>query len=342
MSCTLSRFRHAGLASAILLALLAGAPDAWCGETIFEDDFNQGGTCAWSSGAGNPSTIRSFCVRTPSITLAPGDLLLACYYFRTPNTETVGIRSWSSELEGGVLHALVYATRDTQQTPIERQPPGTVSTSVCGIADTSGNATYASWVYGAHDPLATLDLPADDGSGKPLAQELAPAQPLFVEMLLSNPSDVPIQAYVTLGATAVAPAVPYTRTDTYLTYSASINIPPDGVPHTVSAACNAPTGVQFWRLSTETHSHATEAKLKNGLTPLVVSTDWEHPSAQEYSAPGFYSFAGGSLGYSCTYVNVSGQPITTGNALTDEICVGIGHFFPATRPYLCFNSTGPL
>lgn len=326
----------------VLLASLAGASEAQSAETIFEDDFNQGGTCAWASGAGNPSAVRSFCVRTPSITLAPGELKLACYYFHTPNTETVGIQRWSSSLEDGVLHALVYQTRNLAQVPTDRLPPGTLSMTDCGIADTTGNATNAYWVYGAHDALAALDFPADDGSGKPIAGELAPAQPLFVEMLLSNTSDAPIQTYVTLGASAVAPEVTYTRTETYLTYLASISVPPDGIPHTPSAACNVPANVQFWSFSTETRSHATEARLKNGLTPLVVSNDWLHPSTQTYSAPNFYSFGGGSLGYACTYVNVSGKTITSGNSLDDENCVGIAYFFPATRPYLCINSAGPL
>jgi hypothetical protein len=106
-----------------------------------------------------------------------------------------------------------------------------------------------------------------------------------------------------------------------------------------------PPAVKFWWLSTRTHKFATEAKISDIGADLVVSSDWEHPATQVYSAP-FHTFSSGpgsGLTYRCTYSNPTFGPITEGDSeVTDEACYGIGYFFPATHPAICLDSSGPF
>jgi len=76
---------------------------------------------------------------------------------------------------------------------------------------------------------------------------------------------------------------------------------------------------------------------------VVVSSDWSHPAIATFATPNFVTFASG-LTYHCDYVNSSNFSLHSGDSeATDEVCMGIGYFFPAdTGPKLCFNNTGPL
>ena len=56
----------------------------------------------------------------------------------------------------------------------------------------------------------------------------------------------------------------------------------------------------------------------------------------------FYTFASGAMTYECTYNNTGanmGRVIRSGSSLeTDEICMGVGYFFPSTGPKFCLDS----
>ena len=49
------------------------------------------------------------------------------------------------------------------------------------------------------------------------------------------------------------------------------------------------------------------------------------------------------LSYSCTYSNPTNRTIRSGDSVsTDEECVAVGYFFPATSSFVCLNSLGPM
>jgi hypothetical protein len=63
---------------------------------------------------------------------------------------------------------------------------------------------------------------------------------------------------------------------------------------------------------------------------------------QGWTAP-FYTFAADQLTYECTYNNAGNTTIRSGLVdATDEACMAIGYFFPATGPLLCVDNAGPL
>lgn len=329
--------RHAGAGAVLSILALGAGPAAAGSGAVFADDFESGGTCRWGHGT---SSCPGFQVQTPGVEIAPGEEATWCYYFQTPNSATLGIRRWTSTLGPGVHHAILFTTYDTNWDPIDAQPPGTLTQDPCGYGVAGG---YAAWTYAAHSVAEELALPGDDGAGTPLAVEVAAGQPAYLRMHFVNSGTEPITSSVFLGAEALAPAVGYTKTATYLTYNGNISIPPGAVGDTETQTCAAPEEVEFWWLSTHTHRNATEAKIRDGATTLVITTDWESPSATLFSAPTFYAFSASGLTYECTYNNVGAGTITSGDSeVSDETCIGIGYFFPATRPMFCYNSFGPF
>lgn len=322
--------------SIALLATLAAAP--WPLHAGDDEVFRNGFEIC-NGGPGTPG-CPGFQMKTPEITVAPGEEGTYCYYFRAPSTDTLGIRRWASTMNAGMHHLILYATYDSNWNPAEHQPPGTLTQGSCGQFGAGG---FAGWVYAAHETEQELVLPPDDGAGSPVAVELAPDQPLALEMYIPNASVDPITSSATVEAEALAPATPFTRTATYVTTIISLLIPPNTFGHTVEQTCATPPNVKFWWLSTRTHRFATAASVSDDDVTLLVTSDWEHPTQATYDPPGFYTFSASGLTYGCTYDNPTGSTIQFGESeSSDETCMAIGYFFPAKRPMFCIDSQGPL
>jgi len=281
-----------------------------------------------------------FEIATPDIPVPAQTSATYCYYFRSPNTATLAIKRWASTMTTGVHHLILFATYDANWNASERQPPGSLVQIPCGFSEGGGNAA---WIYAAHHPMEELVLPPDDGSGTPLAVEVAPSQPMFVQMYVRNPGVTALTASAMLTADALAPADPYTKSATYLAANLTFSIPTPAAGFPAQQTCALPAGAKFWWLSTRTHHFATESAILDTGSPLVVSTDWQHPSVMAFDAPAFYSFSASGMTYRCTYDNPTGAPVHAGeDEESNEACIGVGYFFPAARPSLCINNLGPL
>jgi len=308
--------------TSLAFALLATA--AACGTS--SDPMNPG-----DDDVVDPPPDRGFRIQSPDIDIQPGEEVTYCYYFRTPNTEKLAIDHWKSVMTPGSHHMIMFTTGNT-----DAQPVGTVTQSNCGIGANGNNV--AIWTYAAQNVESELQLPADDGTGKPLAQEIAPNSGGYFQMHYLNATDAPIKAHVTLDAFALEAAATYTLTEPFITFNGSISIPPMSTGTVATQTCTTPANTKFWLMSTHAHKQAVKTQVKDGSAMVFESDDWEHPGAKEMDSP-FYSFGTGKLTYECTYDNASNRTITTGeSAATDEMCMATGYFFPATKPVFCYNS----
>ena len=310
----------------LLAAVLLRVDWAMAGDDrIFQDGFDP------------PPAIH---VQTPQIVVNAGEAQTFCYYFRAPNTATVGIRRWASSMDAGMHHLILFATYDGSWLPAERQPAGTLTQTPCGVSEGGG---FAAWLYAAHYPAQQLVFPTDDGAGKPLAVEIAPDQPMFVQIYVINTTTNPLSTSAIIDGEALGAAVAYTKSATYLTTNVSFSIPAGATSFPVEQTCTVPAGAKFWWLSTRTHRHAVSSKIRNSGSDVLLSSDWGHPTEYLPMPPNYFQFSAGGMTYQCVYDNPGVAPISSGESeANEEACVGIGYFFPATRPALCINNIGPL
>jgi hypothetical protein len=289
-----------------------------------------GGGGAGGSGGESPA----FTITTPDVTLPPSATASYCYYFHAPNTSALAVKRWTSDMTPGTHHAILYAG-------VTGQPAdGTLSTANCGVGI---GTTVPSWLFVSHTAHDQLSLPADDGTGKPVGMALPAGQPMFIQMYFVNANTSAAAAHVTLSGYAYPAGTAYTQTDAFVTYNSTINIPPQATNFVAAKTCNVPSGVKFWRVSTESHMQSTATDIKDGASMLFMSTNWENPGAMTWPAAPFYTFTSGAMTYECTYNNTGanlGNTIHSGPSFqTDEVCMGVGYFFPSTGPKFCVDST---
>ena len=278
----------------------------------------------------------AFEIQSVDVTLAPNQEVTYCFYFHTPNTSTVSINKWVSSMTPG-SHHMIFFTGGTAHAD------GLDTTNSCGF----GNGTSSQWVYASQVPDQEQDLPADDGTGKPLAQDIAPNTQGAFQMHYLNSTDQTLVAHVDLKAYALAAGTAYTPTDAFVTYNADLNIPPGAVNSQWSATCPLPAAVRtgkFWTMTTHAHKQAIEADVRDGSTTVVTSTDWEHPTVQLWPSTPFDSFASSNFTWSCTYNNTGTNSAiyvkACQSAQTCEMCMGIGYYFPSSGAKGCLYKNG--
>ncbi|HTR50825.1 MAG TPA: hypothetical protein VMJ10_08975 [Kofleriaceae bacterium] len=310
------------------------------------------GTGAGGGGGGggpdaNDLGTPAFMTQSPDIMLAPGQELTYCWWFHTSNTSDVVINKWVSHMTNG--HHLILFTGGNEHAD------GLDTTNSCGLGTSGVSQNQPIWVYASQQADQEEDLPPDDGSGKPLGQKIAANTEAAIQMHYLNSGDNTVVAHDELEAYALPSGADFTETDAYITYNNAISIPPNSMNTLITASCNLPTGVKFWTLSTHSHKQSVETKIYDGSGMILDSADWEHPTIMNWTTPStFYSFTNSQLTWSCNYDNDAPPPyedstppgtsnadrtITAGpSAATNEMCMAVGYFFPATGPFFGLNT----
>ncbi len=296
------------------------------------------------SGNGNGSGSGSgtdpgaaFTVQSTDVTIDAGTEVTYCYWFKTPNTTALSINKWVSDMTPGSHHMIFFAGGSF---PSDLPNGGLDTQNRCGLGTSSGTNQPA-WVFASQTEHLEEDLPADDGTGKPLAQVLQPGTVGAYQMHYLNATDGPITAHVKLSAYALPDGTEFTRTDPYITYQYDISIPPNATGVQVSASCPTPAGAKFWTMSSHSHKQSVETQISDSNGMILDSTDWEHPSVKTWNAMPFYTVSG-NLTWTCTYNNTGDNKATTvkqgQSADTDEMCMATGYYFPSTTAKFCVNA----
>lgn len=325
------------LAPAMCIAC-AASPTSPHGDDGDDDGSGSGDPDPGQTGLEPPA--HGFQIKSPTIDIKPGTEVTYCYYFQTPNTSDVSIKRWVSKMTPGSHHLILYLT------PTSQQPPGTMSTDVCGISNrTTGGPV---WTYSAQSVDAEASLPPDDGTGNPVGQRIPAGQFGFLQMHYLNSSDNTIRAHVELNAYAHDDGVVPTPAAPFVTYKFGFTLKP-GSPalpasSMVNDSCTVPmeNGKQpkFYVMSTHTHKQGVHTFIKDGATTVFDSTSWEHPGAATWNAAPFYTFTSGKLTYQCEYLNPTTATIYEGDSAKDnEMCMAIGYYFPspAGTGHFCLN-----
>ena len=285
------------------------------------------GSTGSNTGSNDPNA--AFEITSPDIPLPAGTEVTKCFYFHTSNTSTVAINKWVSDMTPGSHHLILLLNEGGASQPAD----GTIEDNCSLFGGSLSNIPQ--WTFAAASPHVEEDLPADDGTGKPLAQNIPAHTAGYVQMHYLNAGDTDLMVHIDVKAYALDATAPYTQTDAYITYIQGFSVPPG--TSTVTGSCPVPAGAKFWTMSSHTHKQGTEVKVTDGSSMIYDNTDWEHPLIKNWSTSPFYTFASGNLSWACTYNNPGTTTIQEGqSAATNEMCMANEYFFPATGPKINF------
>lgn len=297
---------------------------------------------ATGSGDGAVKEPPTFQIVSPNYDVRPGADVMFCFYFQTSNTSDLAIRRWVSRMSPGVLQTIVNVT------PENRQPPGTFSSSSCGIEATG--ASQPTWIYSARTPDAEAVMPSDDGAGHPVGYVIRAGQSGFLQMHYVNDTNTTLHAHVEIDAYAYRDGVQVTPAGTFFAYNRMMVLPPrQAAPSaaSVKGTCNVPSDngqtPKFFAMTTQTFKQGVHTAVKDGDTTAFESTSWSQPGSASWSPPKFYVFSTGKLTYQCDYVNQTGGTIRIGDdPATSETCMAVGYYFPLANEnngHFCLNDT---
>jgi hypothetical protein len=291
--------------------------------------------CKPATGGTLPPPRSGFQIRTPEIEIPPLYNLGQCYYFRTSNAVTIPVKRFISEMRPVTKQIILLTTTTSSGVPVDKEPPGTVNLIDCDTIPNNG--LMAQWVYAADTSPAEVALPDDDGEGNPVAIEIPAHSAGYILMHNHNTTQEPVLAQVTINAEALEGPI-YTKSSTLMTYEGSIAVPPGVQGYLATRSCEVPAGAKFWRFTTHTHGRAVRSAIHDGGQLVFETFDWEHPGVQSFPAPPFFTFASNRLSYGCTFNNPFSFTLRTGESYqSEEQCVSVGYFFPATKPLRCQN-----
>ncbi|HEX3597505.1 MAG TPA: hypothetical protein VHU80_20495 [Polyangiaceae bacterium] len=272
-----------------------------------------------------PAPGDGYQIQTTTFELNPGDEVFKCYHTALANDAEFDVGHWESQMSAGSHHFILY-TADTDTTPAN-----TLSPSGC----TAGGINGSTWLYTAGSPHWHLPYPAG------VAVPLATHQKIVFDMHYINTGTDVIHAHVTLNIDKVKSAE-FQKAAPLISFNTQIAIPPNGT-QTVSGDCTPARGVSFFLMGTHTHRRGIDAsitrKLANGQLGemLVHTTNWDAPEAVLWENSPYLTFQSGEkLHYSCSYQNDRNAVTTVGSsAATNEMCMAITYFFPATAGGTC-------
>jgi hypothetical protein len=299
----------------------------------------QGTSCSPGSDLAPPSVADGIQIETPAngITVAPGQEAFFCFYRTLPITTPVDIGTMQSWMTPGSSHHFIaYQVGSGGGGALGGfgggpQPDGTLSACSFGVGGT--------WIYATSLPGQVIELKMPDTVGLPFPV----GTQIVLNMHFINPGSTPAHPQVKMNF-LFAKNVQY-KAAAMQSFNTGINIPPATASgpgtQTVQGTCQPPVGSKFFAMTTHTHKHATLAEvnyLSGGKTTNIVhTTDWEHPDVGVWSAPSFLTVkSGDSFTYSCSYKNTSSAAVTVGEyAATNEMCMAIGYYFPASSGRYC-------
>lgn len=277
-----------------------------------------------------PPAGQGFQLKSPEITIPAGSEHTYCWYTTVPLAQPAGVKLWESKMTPGSHHLIVFFTQTAQA------PDGTLQDN-CGLLGGGGIQSLPVWTYSAQTEDQQSPMP--DGVGMAIGAN----QHLYVQMHYLNTTTEDIKVHVTINGWTFPQGAQFMQAEPFISFNTNISIPGGvGMKASASGTCNnVPKGVNFYAMSTHSHRRSVHTYVYDGTNEIVDSTDWQHPTIKNYltDAPTwkFYQF-NGSLTYKCDYINDLNQPVSTGDsAATDEMCMAVGYFFPATQPVWCLN-----
>lgn len=127
------------------------------------------------------------------------------------------------------------------------------------------------------------------------------------------------------------------ESDVFVVGPETIEIPPDGAPHDLSASC--PVEGDRTVFAAFPHMHARGRAIRiEARGEAIAAEDWNFAEQPRIALdPPAVLEDGDPLGVTCTFVNDGPDPVSWGPYSEDEMCLAFVHYYPAgmTREWGC-------
>lgn len=238
-------------------------------------------------------------LRSGPDSIAPGAEAYRSYVGRSPANGFVrSIRPIANDADGPVHH--LFVTRGV----------ATVDDPMRPVLFAAGRQTEA------------LELPS--GVGLPLAkgEELELGLHLVNPRMTTASFDDGVELCLVERAVSEADVVAFGPED--------FVIPADGAEHTFSAGCPVTGDRNVVAAWPHMHSLGRSIQIQNGTEILVDVADWDASEQPFYAfAPPRTARSGDALGVTCTFLNPTTAPVTSGHFAAQEMCLAFVYYYPA-------------
>ncbi|HVU04683.1 MAG TPA: hypothetical protein VHE30_23170 [Polyangiaceae bacterium] len=268
-----------------------------------------GGTTSGSGGETSAGTggWQELTFTSDTFTVAAGDEVYRAQNFANPIGHDVDIIESESTMAKGSHHMFAFHGASYNQDG--------------AIGDSTG-IEFAPYIHTAQTPEQLTRYPAGIG------RYLPGADGIRLQVHYINTSDQDIQASVSL-------RIRYVNTDQVTFHAAEIFLNDVGVrvpPGTSTATTTVSMPYDVKLLGAGSHMHRRAVgfdSTTNDGREIYTTTDWNEPVAAAFD-PTIDIAQGGSITWSCTYDNQTGQTLTFGeSAATNEMCIFSGVYYPA-------------
>lgn len=266
-------------------------------------------------------------------TVTGGQEIFDCQYVTLPDVQAFMIKG-QHEYTPGSHHLLLYTT------DLTTIPAGQTGVQSC-YEGSSGVMSHVTGVlYAGQVPMGSETLPPGVGL------ETSPGQVLLfqVHYLNATPStlDVKVNVQLTLDVT---PTIDQ-KAGILFFYDPYIDVPA-GAMAKASMRCPIPSDITLLYASSHYHSRGDNygawidpAVDQMGTTPFYTSSSWSSPPNEQFAM----AIKGGSrLRFECDYDNSAGTAsyFQGQSALTNEMCMFVGLYYPLMNPIADFCADGP-
>jgi hypothetical protein len=305
--------------------------------------------CSSPSGAGDTGALAppppgqgvQFEMQT---TLAAGEEDERCKFVTT--TEDLWVHQEAVRYTPGSHHFILWSTT-YPSIPTQDINGKTVDTS--GVFECPGGPPaawsvnrYVGGSQSADAPNILGTLPDD------AALHIPAGSVLMMDLHVLNLTAAALPVTVQMNLDAIPSGQVMQEAGIYFFYDPFIAVPPGARSH---ARMSCPVTSNATLTTAQTHMHkwglGGTATLEDGAGALVqqlyTSSTWSDPPVAQWSAPPMTLQAGQQIDYECNYQNDGATTIIQGlSAVTNEMCVFAGAYYPRDEKFETCGTTGQL
>ncbi|HVU01325.1 MAG TPA: hypothetical protein VHE30_06220 [Polyangiaceae bacterium] len=271
---------------------------------------NTGSGGSVDTGAGGAQTApdwQEVTITSDTFQVAAGDEIYRAQNFANPIGHDVDVIESESFMTPGSHH--MFAFHDP-------------SFNANGGVETSSGIEFHAYIHTAQTPQQIIKYP--DGIGR----FLPAGDGIRLQVHYINTGQDTLTASVSLRIRYVDPSkVQYHAGEVFLN-NVGINVPPG--KSTATSTVQMPYAIKLLGAASHMHKRAIlfDSKTNDGRE-IYTTTEWNEPTASSFW-PGMDVPAGGSISWSCTWQNDTGQTLTFGeSAASNEMCIFSGIYYPA-------------